>query len=204
MKHLLFFALVFGYVSAALADIVNEAVRITCSPELAYIEVTLDNINGKTAEKAFEKDPKGLFEKYGLLSLNRLIHNPSTPDVSFTNFTSSCEINGSTYTILIDPYSRASYECGGYVTLYLSIKKDDKLIVDDLLFGSCSDVWTLTKVKFLPLENETGGYIQTFGQLYGRDYHLFEDFDFSSKTPVLIGEEYRPKLEERVKRIKRD
>ena len=202
MKSLLFLAFIFGYASTASADRLTDVVKIVCSPELANIEVEQTVVRGRKAEESFEKDPKGIFEKYGLIALYNLIKNPSTPDVSFTGFTTSCEIGGSTYTIIIAPYSRPSYYCGGFLTFYLTIKKNDEIIVDNLLFGSCEDKWELRNLRMTELDDEEaynegfytfGGDVmdQNFGRLIWRN-----------EMPVLKGSYVLEEINKKIEKIK--
>lgn len=133
----------------ALADQPLELVRITCIPEMRYLEVENKDypseattwiqfgfINGK------EKDAKAGMKKRWKILRERGLYPPE-------NLVYQCKLPESTYEVVIekdDP--RASGECGGSPTATINLKRNGKDWISKVLFGNgdCFERPTISSV----------------------------------------------------------
>lgn len=190
----------------AKADIVNDVIRIECSPELNYLLVETTNINGWLPLNSF-KNPfirKSIKEKYNLISLDETLFNFS-PDYSRQEgkeYKTQCTLNFTKDNK--DPQAKESdlrnlnVTIKGYVenpnpngmgggnrTFTLTIKDNNQTYVDKLIFlSSDREESSLTSLRIVPHEQ----YIDLTGK-------NVKSFFFSDTIPLNMNKTYCAKTE---------
>ena len=158
MKKIACFLLaLFGIQSGVNADIITDTVRLTCAKELKYIELSQANINGSAADKAFIDGSVSIYKKYGVLNIRNF------PDVKESNanknqdgsFSYFCNIDNKSYELELS--TNNGINCSGSTFLFLTLKENDKVLINNVALGDCNK--SIDLVKILPDE----GYIQLFG-----------------------------------------
>lgn len=151
------------------ADIVNDVIYFHCYEELENLQVGITSFNGSLAEENLENNYEQIFKKYGFFNLSKLYSINDKNEVSTKKFEQICKIRTNTYKVIIEPYVLVDR----FVSISLTLYKNDELLIDNLLFAYYRDSNIISGIDI----NNDDGYFTIIanGDFLTKNLFFFHD-----------------------------
>lgn len=117
------------------------AFRVECLPEIGRLSVRKYYFTGHNTIKRVKENWQELAEKHDIHYLKPMIELKDCRLIKKEVYVKNCRFGEMNIEIVVTPYQGNSdgyKNCCGYVSNYLTIKVDGKVIVDNLLFNRCN------------------------------------------------------------------
>lgn len=143
MKKIFFMLLgVMIFITPARAQVSGGVFKINCYSELGYLSIEKKSFNGSFLKEGLDRNWQVMSTKYGVIYIPSLFEQDKNHKlIAKFPIVRNCILNNKIFEIQVIPYvgnEKGYKNCHSFNSIYVTIKTDEKLLVDKLLFDRCN------------------------------------------------------------------